>query len=197
MKENPITAVEIGALTADNLQEATNAALAQAKESGEFDGEKGEPGTDGQNIFTTTETMENETAVFLTEQVTTNGKTIKIGDLILTANGRIYRATTEEDSSIFDAELVCEVKGTNGDKGDYGGAGSINSEAVTLLITILRNAVYTSDQSTNITKLEAALTTGDGDTGVTLTGISATYDGGDVKVGTAVNDITGIVVTAH
>ena len=32
---------------------------------------------------------------------------------------------------------------------------------------------------------------------VTLTSISATYDGGDVAVGTAVDDLTGIVVTAH
>lgn len=33
--------------------------------------------------------------------------------------------------------------------------------------------------------------------GVTLTSISATYSGGDVAVGTAVTDLTGIVVTAH
>jgi hypothetical protein len=32
---------------------------------------------------------------------------------------------------------------------------------------------------------------------VTLTGISATYSGGDVAEGTAVTDLTGIVVTAH
>lgn len=33
--------------------------------------------------------------------------------------------------------------------------------------------------------------------GVTLTSISATYSGGDVAVGTAVTELTGIVVTAH
>lgn len=32
---------------------------------------------------------------------------------------------------------------------------------------------------------------------VTITSISATYDGGDVAVGTAVADLTGLVVTAH
>ena len=32
---------------------------------------------------------------------------------------------------------------------------------------------------------------------VTLTSISATYSGGDVAVGTALTDLTGIVVTAH
>ena len=36
-----------------------------------------------------------------------------------------------------------------------------------------------------------------GDTEVTLSSISATYSGGDVAVGTAVTDLTGIVVTAH
>ena len=36
-----------------------------------------------------------------------------------------------------------------------------------------------------------------GETEVTLTSISATYDGGSVPAGTAVNDLTGIVVTAH
>lgn len=35
-----------------------------------------------------------------------------------------------------------------------------------------------------------------GGTEVTITGISATYSGGDVAVGTSVNDLTGIVVTA-
>lgn len=38
---------------------------------------------------------------------------------------------------------------------------------------------------------------GGGETGVTLTNISATYVGGDVTVGTAITELTGIVVTAH
>lgn len=37
----------------------------------------------------------------------------------------------------------------------------------------------------------------DGETEVTLSSISATYSGGSVPVGTNVNDLTGIVVTAH
>ena len=36
-----------------------------------------------------------------------------------------------------------------------------------------------------------------GETEVTLTNISATYVGGDVTVGTAITELTGIVVTAH
>ena len=77
-----------------------------------------------------------------------------------------------------------------------------------LLITILRNAVYGSDQSANITALEKALASSGGevepdepvvpdDPKVTLTGISSVYSGGSVVAGTAVNELTGIVVTAH
>lgn len=42
-----ITAESLGALTEDNLQSATNTALAQAKASGEFDGAQGQKGETG------------------------------------------------------------------------------------------------------------------------------------------------------
>ena len=77
--------------------------------------------------------------------------------------------------------------------------GSLSESARNLLITILRNGVYISDQSANITALETALG-GSGESGgeteKTLISISATYSGGDVAVGTVVTDLTGIVVTA-
>lgn len=41
------TAEDVGALSEETLKEAVDAALAQAKESGEFDGKDGEPGKDG------------------------------------------------------------------------------------------------------------------------------------------------------
>lgn len=41
-----LTAEDVGAISQDKLQEATNEALAQAKASGEFDGEPGAPGQD-------------------------------------------------------------------------------------------------------------------------------------------------------
>lgn len=40
------SAAEVGAIAQADLQAATDAALAQAKASGEFDGQKGDPGTD-------------------------------------------------------------------------------------------------------------------------------------------------------
>lgn len=42
-----LTAEDVGAISQDDLQEATNEALAQAKASGEFDGQPGQPGRDG------------------------------------------------------------------------------------------------------------------------------------------------------
>ena len=42
-----LTAKDVGAISQDKLQDATNKALAQAKQSGEFDGADGAPGQDG------------------------------------------------------------------------------------------------------------------------------------------------------
>ena len=42
-----LNAIDVGAISQDDLQEATNKVLAQAKESGEFDGADGAPGPQG------------------------------------------------------------------------------------------------------------------------------------------------------
>lgn len=86
-------------------------------------------------------------------------------------------------------------------------AGGLSDTAANLLVTILRNGVYSSDQSANITALAAELAAekpdepvvpdGPDNPEVTLSSISATYSGGDVAVDTAVTDLTGIVVTAR
>lgn len=67
-------------------------------------------------------------------------------------------------------------------------------------------AVYTEDVSALLAELDALLGSVDpGGSGggdpvepeVTLVRISATYSGGSVPVGTSVNTLTGVVVTAH
>lgn len=82
--------------------------------------------------------------------------------------------------------------------------GGISTKAKNLLITILRNGLFNTNQSDNITELESALGTyepdepEEPDTPVaTLTSISAVYTGGEVEAGTSVNSLTGITVTAH
>ena len=49
LEQNPITADQIGAVGKEELPTAINEALAQAKASGEFKGESGQPGKDGQD----------------------------------------------------------------------------------------------------------------------------------------------------
>jgi hypothetical protein len=83
----------------------------------------------------------------------------------------------------------------------------LSTMAVNLLITILREGVYNSDQSANITALAAELANTEpeepdepvvpDEPETILTRISATYSGGNVAVGTAVTTLKGIVVTAH
>ena len=60
-------------------------------------------------------------------------------------------------------------------------------------------AFIKDDISAEYTAFKTAfgITDSGGETEVTLASISVTYDGGDVAVGTAVADLTGIVVTAH
>lgn len=96
------------------------------------------------------------------------------------------------------------------DSGGNADQSGLSTTAANLLVTILREGVYNSDQSANITALAAELAVTEEeepDTPVepdepvtpekTLSSISATYSGGDVAVGTAVTALTGIVVTAH
>lgn len=102
------------------------------------------------------------------------------------------------------------VKTVNGIKPDENGnvdtsqnGDGLSDTAKALLITILRNGVYSTDQSANITALENALAGGEEEPDEpvnpdkTLTSISAVYSGGDVTAGTVLADLTGIVVTAH
>lgn len=74
--------------------------------------------------------------------------------------------------------------------------GGISDRAAELLIGILRSAVYTADLSESIASLQDALAGGSEEPVKTMTGITAGYTGGSVTVGTALTDLTGIVVTA-
>lgn len=77
-----ITAEELGALTEDDLQSATNAALAQAKASGEFDGAPGAPGTPGTDGYSPTVAVEQTdtgATITTTDQTGTTTATVKNG----------------------------------------------------------------------------------------------------------------------
>lgn len=116
-------------------------------------------------------------------------------------------APAQEDGEAVPLGQVKELI-RNQDSGQN--ANGLSSTASALLVTILRNSVYSTDQSANITALENAFASGGNSGGeepenpdepiapeVTLSSISAVYSGGSAPAGTAVSELTGIVVTAH
>ena len=104
--------------------------------------------------------------------------------------------------------LVAAINELNGRQSEAG----MSREAIALLITILRHALYETNQTGTIDALEAALNAGATDPGlgdhpdipedpvipeVTLTHIAAVYTGGSVPVGTDIYSLEGLTVTAH
>lgn len=89
---------------------------------------------------------------------------------------------------------LLRVNGLELSGGGSSGTG-ITAEEKTLILSLFRNATYTSDMSETFAQLEE-LWTGDEENEVTLTSISATYGGGAVPVGMPVATLTGIVVFA-
>lgn len=77
-----ITAKGLGALTEDDLQSATDKALAQAKATGEFDGAPGAPGAPGNDGYSPTVTIEQTdtgATITATDKTGTTTATVKNG----------------------------------------------------------------------------------------------------------------------
>ena len=105
------------------------------------------------------------------------------------------------------------VKTVNGIAPDENGnveieaGGGVSDAEKALILSLFKNTAYTADMSATFAQLaelwgievpdEPDIPDEPDVPVVTLTSISATYSGGDVPVGTAVTDLTGIVVTAH
>lgn len=70
----------------------------------------------------------------------------------------------ELEERIEDLENGTTGGGSGSDSGQNPAGGGLSATATALLISILRNAMYTADQSANITALEAALASGGGGT---------------------------------
>ena len=77
--------------------------------------------------------------------------------------------------------------------------GGLSSTEKNLVLSLFKNAAYTTNMSATIAQLETLWSGGNvpDEPEVTLVRISATYSGGSVPVGTAVSALTGIKVTAH
>lgn len=95
--------------------------------------------------------------------------------------------TLSEAGKAADAAAVGDALASLSEEIANGGGSGLSATARTLLIAILRNGVYTADQSTNITELEAALkSTGDsggGSGGESGGAVSASYSNGNLTIG--------------
>ena len=85
-------------------------------------GDKGDPGADGISLYTTTQDSALETTPFDIIYITTNDRTLVVGDLILTPTGRLYRVTSVS-TSFVDAEYITSLRGPQGIKGGKGDTG--------------------------------------------------------------------------
>lgn len=90
------------------------------------DGAGGSTSTDGLSVYTTSETcdVESTNVPFLVSKIMTYGRTLKIGDLILTPNGFVYKISTwDGSSSILDADYYADLQGPVGPQGEKGDTG--------------------------------------------------------------------------
>ena len=95
-------------------------------------GDKGDTGADGISLYTTTQDSALETTPFDIIYITTNDRTLVVGDLILTPTGRLYRVTSVS-TSFVDTEYITSLRGPQGikgDKGDKGDTGAIGPQGI-------------------------------------------------------------------
>jgi len=98
-------------------------------------------------------------------------------------------------------EQIGDLKNSQGPGGNTGQCGGLSTHAADLLIAILRNGIYGSNQSANITALEAALKSdgsGDNSGDETVTDDITVFDGvvTIVSVGSAVSISDGVLTIA-
>ena len=120
------TSDEVGALSAETLPEAITTALAQAKESGEFDGEDGAPGKDGNDG----QPGKDGTSPVISVSAITGGHRITITD----ANG---------------TKAVDVMDGSDGKNGADGRPGQDGSDGVGIA-SIKQTATSTADGGDNV-----------------------------------------------
>ena len=90
-------------------------------------GPQGQTGSDGLCIFTTTEesTSTGTGIPFLLSEIYTQGRTVKVGDLLLTPNGNAYRISVFDLSSdLLDADYYANFVGPQGPQGPKGETGA-------------------------------------------------------------------------
>lgn len=117
-----LTAEDVGAVSTAMLNAAITNALAQAKESGDFKGDKGDKGETGlQGPTGATGTRGSTWSTSDGGAPSMTGSELK-GDMLLDkSNGDVYTANVET----MDWEKIMNIKGPKGDKGDSSSGSSI------------------------------------------------------------------------
>ena len=169
------------------------------------DGDKGAPGEDGytpikgKDYFTEADKQEiAERAAEMVEvpEGDLSGVVKSVNGATPDENGNVEIEVTGDVTDEQIAQAVVDYLTKNPV------AGGMTKTEKDLILSLFRNASYTSDNMGSTFSALEALWNGEAPEEpdvpvVTLTRISATYSGGSVPVGTAVTDLTGIVVTAH
>lgn len=102
-----LTADDVGAISQDKLQEVTNEVLAQAKESGEFDGKDGVDGKDGQDGSPGKEGPAGPSGVYILSDGETLDDVPDEYDVVIDPNGSPDEVLTAgEVTALIDAKLA-------------------------------------------------------------------------------------------
>lgn len=152
----------------------------------------GKPGADGFSPVAKVEQTETGAVISITDKNGTTTATV--------SNGKNYVLTDGDKQEIAEmAAGMVEVP-------DSGGNSALTAEQIAALDGMFKIASFTADPTNAYKAFKTAFGIADeeepdepvvpDEPEVTMTGISAVYSGGDVAVGTALTDLTGIVVTA-
>lgn len=99
------TASEVGALSEDSLSTAINTALAQAKESGEFNGKDGQDGSNGKDGTSVTHSWSG-TTLNITSASGTSSANLKGDKGDTGATGPAYTLTNSDKTAIVNAVIA-------------------------------------------------------------------------------------------
>lgn len=111
-----------------------NAALAEAKASGEFDGADGQDGLDGNAIWRTNEEPTSETYGAFTfyfyaisDLNGADGRSVQVGDLVLKKGNYLYWIASTQGDEECEVREIGSIKGDTGATGQTGPAGQDGS----------------------------------------------------------------------
>ena len=118
----------------------------------------------------------------------------KVGEIV--ESGGITTEKLLNDLNATKAELSSQIKDITNELENLSVSG-LTTAQITALDNMFKICAYTSqDISTQYEAFKSAFGIGNTPTDKTLTSISVEYSGGDVAVGTALTNLTGITVTA-